>query len=280
MQKIALLLIGLFAVTSAYSIDLKVPLGIDDVDLNLIDVEEGIQKTDLYKTDPTSCSAIVYILFGSIKDSIEEEHMDLITYNDRTVSRETVVRAREFLQDTLLHHENEYTRSWAGGVIAYTFPRDTQISKWLFDQYFFHDLDAVRKGTLLNVINKGGYDDPCAILMIKDGLMADNPSQILNALGCTLDNHYPEILPDLVASLLSIDDRYKNNEEKFKPEGIHTGGINACHSLLSRAISEYKDDDKSGIYRPIIEEIQKKRFEKALELKRGNANNKGIDAHD
>jgi len=256
MKKLMFLLTGLVFINMAYSYDIKPALGINGVNLDQIDVDQMVQEKKLYESDPTQCSAIVYILYGSAKATLDQEEEDVIQYNDRIVSRDTIVKAKGFLMETVFKHKNKSTRAFAGGAIAYAFPRDPKISEWLFDQYFFHDLDARGKGSLLNIIKKGGYDDPYAKIVVKDGLMANSAGQVINAVSCISNNkdRYPEALPDLLASLLSLEERYKNNKS-FELKVKYAGGISVCYLQLMRAISGY---DEVKVYRPVIQKILKK----------------------
>lgn len=237
MKHFLLILLVTFAYSS-FAVDAKDLLGIKSVNLDSLNMEELVSSFSIVTNSPVICSAATYILYGSAKENSTLPEAKLFEYSDRKVSKSTLLKSKRFLMETSVFHTNKSTRAMAGMTIAFAFPNDNEIAQWLSENYFFSDISAEEKNSILGIIRAGKFDDSNTDLVVKAGLMSTSASQIGNAASCVKNNpqHYETMLPDLVSSLLTLDSRAKVVDD-FDSDV----GVGVSYLLLTQAIGEYPD---------------------------------------
>ncbi|NLE25822.1 MAG: hypothetical protein GX625_10880 [Clostridiaceae bacterium] len=245
----------------SFALDAKDILGIQDIRIDSVNVEESLSSPSVITNSPELCSAVVYVLYGSAKENSTLPEAKLFEYTDQKVSKETIQKAKKFLLDTSILHINKSTRAMANMTIAFAFPNDKDVAKWLINNYFFTDASPELKNSILGTIRVGRYTAPETDLVVKAGLMSMNAAEVVNATSCIKDNpkHYESLLPDLVLSLLTLDDRNKMNDE-FDLEV----NIGVCYLVLTQAVEGYKDFDK--IYFDILKKLSEAVGDESVKL--------------
>lgn len=215
----------------------KKPLGIADVDLESINIDEVIQK-GVHQEMHREISATVYILRGSIAPYAEHKTASMTVYDERTVSTNTVFIAKEFLMDVAVSHPNQLTRRLSSITIAYAFPNDEQISEWIFNQYFFGDLNRDDIKNLIKIVSFGRYTHPKAKVFILDCVSRDEIEIFLSAITCISENQelYPEAYASLIPAMISFSERDWNVSDS-SPKNIR----NITRIMLESAVSRCKE---------------------------------------
>jgi hypothetical protein len=216
----------------------KDSLGIVGLDLGSIDVDGMIKRKVIDPAMQKDASAVVYILRGSIAPYAKHKSGSDTVYDERTVSTNTVFLAKEFLMNVTISHSNDKTRTMASVTMAYAFPNDDQISEWIFDQYFFGELNRRDTRNLIKIINFGRYSHPKAKAVIVDSMMRNEIEIFLEAIGCVRDNCdlYPEAYTILVPAMISFHERAWDIDD---PSNSNIKNI--AKTVLGSAVSRCKE---------------------------------------
>ncbi len=245
------LLIILFCQCSQ-AIDMKDVLNISDIDLKSLDVEQLITDKSIITNAPDKSSAVIYVLYGSAKKDLAIEEAKLIPYADRIISKSTIRNSKQFLMESFSTHTNRSTKALALASLAFAFPSDKEIGEWLSNKYFFSQCTIEEKEAIVGTVRIGGYQCKETDLVIKDALLGINSGSVIGAASCIKNKpeRYADFLPDLVASLLSLEKR----NEAYKKFAT-TRNLSVCYLTLTQALSEFEMDDVAA-YLPYFQELK------------------------
>ncbi|MBN2161663.1 MAG: hypothetical protein JXR25_09770 [Pontiellaceae bacterium] len=245
----------------AVAFDVKGTLGIDEISLDSLDVGAVISDSSIITNDPAICSAATYILYGSAQGVSSAPESKLIKYDDRKVSEDTIRAAKKFLMTTAAFHQNTSTRAMACMTIAFAFPNDKKVSEWMYERYFFTEISEESGSAILGIIRTGNFTTPEADLIVKAGLMGLRASLVVNAASCVKKNpdHYRSFVPDLVASLLTLEKR-NDAVDEFD----NRTKLNVSYLFLTQALEQYKND--ASHYVGCLERLEKASGDNAVRL--------------
>ncbi len=239
---IVIILISLSQVT--FGLDIKSILNLDGLNLNSIDLESAIKNNSLITESPKVSSAVIYMLYGSAKRNSEAKEAQLIKYNEKLIDDEIIHKSKPFLLESFISHTNQLSRSMALSTIAFAFPKDPEIATWIVDQYFFNSANTDIKASIIGAMRIGGYDTPECKIVLKDALLGTSSRLVINAATCIKENSdiHRDLLPDLIAALLSLDSRKEIYEEFGSDRNLRVSFL-----MLTQAIGKYGEESHQYI---------------------------------
>ena len=245
------LLIMLFS-HFAHAIDMKDILNISSIDLNSLNIEQLITDQSVVTNAPEKCSAVVYVLYGSAKKDLAIEEAKLISYTDRILPKPTIRNSKHFLMESFCTHTNRSTKALALASLAFAFPSDKETGEWLSNRYFFSQCTIEEKEAIVGAVKIGSYHIPETNLILKDALLGVNSGSVIGAALCIKNKpeRYADFLPDLVASLLSLEERNKSYKNFAT-----TRNLSVCYLTLTQALSEFEADEITP-YLPFLQELK------------------------
>ncbi len=262
----------LFTVTCqlTHAFDIKSSIDIHSIDLDALDVESLVKNQSIIANSPKICSAVTYVLYGSAKKNSTRKEAMLIDYSDRIISNKILDQSKKFLMETSIAHSNISTRAMASMTIAFAFPDDDEIAEWLSERYFFSSSSTIAKAGILGTIGTAGYNTPSTVVVIKDGLMGNNSTLVINAASCIKDNiqSYKTLLPDLVLSLLTLEER-----NQIYPNFSTNKNLSVSYLFLTKAVGECGTDAQT--YLPLLEKLSARVGELHLKLLISRIKSKG-----
>jgi hypothetical protein len=221
--------------------DIMRSLVITDYEVNNNQVLMVTTKKDQVLLHPQRSKVTTFLLYLSAAKFAKQEGVFVFfDYNRfKLVDEKTRLGSKPFLLEVIKNHPEVRVQNLALLTLGMTFPGSSEVLNLLQDQYFFSRATDARKAVILKTLELGKFQAP---IIIRSALYSHNLALVINAASVVKSNPqlYPDLLPDLVAALLTID----TQKDKYQ----------SAYSFLCRTIDLY---EKKREYLPYFKRLQK-----------------------